>query len=187
MLACPSGIVERPLFPFEGPTGRYPYGYSINTHFTGDGAAPRWGTGGTDYCKLDRIYHPANKLLAVEEDSYYINDGAWRAFNGEMFAPAVETGIIENRLSIRHDSKQEYSKGEADGPYRRCNVALSDGHAGTMSRLDTESSKSTNLSTQSGNESTQPRGRGFDQGLLCLAGEPLFIYCTASRGGDHFQ
>ena len=76
----------------------------------------------------------------MEEDSYYINDGAWPAFDGDPFAlGALDIGEI--RLSIRHDSRQEYSHGEADSQYRRCNVGFADGHAGVLRRLDSESTK----------------------------------------------
>jgi prepilin-type N-terminal cleavage/methylation domain-containing protein/prepilin-type processing-associated H-X9-DG protein len=120
VLKCPLGVVDQPT----GSHPPYPFSYDVNTKITGIvppivGPMPvRKG------CKLSSIPQAWRKILALEEDSTTISDGAWYAdtdkfwMGGKMVFP-----------STRHDRDgKEYSRREDYMIERRSNMFFVDGH-----------------------------------------------------------
>ena len=135
VLKCPLGVPQRPATP----TPPYPYSYSVNLRFTSlytQGGVQSWQH---PPCKLGRVVKPSRKILAAEEDTTLINDGAWHrednGLNGKL-----------PYISVRHDGEgREYSNPKdyildpVDShvifAYRgRGNVVFADGHADFVDR-----------------------------------------------------
>jgi prepilin-type processing-associated H-X9-DG protein len=133
VLVCPSGPPEPAAtadrHPFHDP-GRYPFSYSVSTAIAGSGNLGPGGFGGGG-CKLPLVLDASNKVMAVEEDTLNINDGAWFGDNADQLA--TETVGI----SVRHD-KGDVGDYRADGlkyAYRgRGNVVFVDGHCEYIER-----------------------------------------------------
>jgi prepilin-type processing-associated H-X9-DG protein len=122
VLKCPLGVPERP--PDQQPP--YPFSYSVNTKITGidppivGPMPPRTG------CKLGAIRMATVKMLAVEEDSATISDGAWY-----VDTPKFWMGNKMIYISVRHDRDgREYSRLPDDwsADRGRGNVVFADGH-----------------------------------------------------------
>lgn len=126
MLKCPLGVPERP----KDPHPPYPFSYDVNTKITGIvppivGPMPKR--------KPRRIWslrQPERKILALEEDSTTITDGAWYADTNKFWLK--ERMIF---LSARHDRDgREFSRREDFLIDRRGNVVFADGHGEFMER-----------------------------------------------------
>ena len=144
VLTCPMGVPDRTPNAGIGPGSPvyppYPYSYSVNRRLTGyctsaAGFNPR--IVGETFCKLAQVVKPAQKALAIEEDTTAINDGSWRPDSVDSVSWRNASG------SVRHDGNGpefiEYPPGQRDVFHdkvarRRCNVLFADCHAGTLLR-----------------------------------------------------
>jgi prepilin-type processing-associated H-X9-DG protein len=128
--------VERSLRPYQETTGPYAFSYSINVCVTGYGSGERFAPfRGGPPCQLGRAVNASHKVLAVEEDSTLINDGAWwpRSFGLDQF------GAQMCILSVRHDRPTEMSRWEDQGDgVGRTNVVFLDGHCELIDRAMAE-------------------------------------------------
>jgi prepilin-type processing-associated H-X9-DG protein len=125
VLTCPAGLGDRVPEPYQQRTGLYNFSYAINIQFTAFGRPWRGGPP----CPLGKVFDPCHKILAVEEDSALINDGAWWPSG----MSADEFGAQQSMISVRHDMWREYSRREDIG-IGRGNVVFADGHCGFMER-----------------------------------------------------
>ena len=130
VLKCPMGVPERELKPYQESTGPYPFSYSINVWITGYGpvGGPNSLSAGGKPCRLGKAANPSGKVLAVEEDTRIINDGAWYppSFQSDEF------GAVYCLLSVCHDQPAEHGRlGPASG---RSNVVFLDGHCEFIDR-----------------------------------------------------
>ena len=126
VLKCPLGIVRQN----PGPHPPYPFSYDVNTKITGIvppivGPMPL-----RKPRRLLQLTHPERLILALEEDSTTISDGAWYAdtnkfwMNEKMIFP-----------SSRHDRDgREYSGVKYHVLERRSNFVFVDGHCEFMNR-----------------------------------------------------
>jgi len=136
VLKCPAGIVEQNTKPYQDITGPYRFSYSINVCVTGYGHGSRFAPfrGGLP-CQLGRAVNSSYKVLAVEEDSTLINDGAWwpQPFGLDHFGDQICV------LSVRHDRATELSRwqDQVDGA-GRTNVVFMDGHCEFIDRVTAE-------------------------------------------------
>src|SRR5213592_4579935 len=122
VLKCPLGVPERPA----GTAPPYPFSYSVNTKFTGLVTTASSRSWNRPPCRLGDVRQPSRKMLAVEEDSSTISDGAW-------YADVSKWWFGDNMvyISVRHDRDgREYSRRVEDfGADRgRGNVVFADGH-----------------------------------------------------------
>ena len=139
VLKCPMGVPERG--PTQGPREvhpPYPFSYSLNVFLTGRSFTDTYNPRGDSTCLLHQVLSPSTKILALEEDTTAINDGAWYQFD---YISGWTTSV-----SIRHDRPTELRQGpnaigpEGRGPYwreGRGNVAFVDGHVEFFPRWDT--------------------------------------------------
>jgi prepilin-type N-terminal cleavage/methylation domain-containing protein/prepilin-type processing-associated H-X9-DG protein len=111
----------------------YPFSYSINAKFTGHTPAGRWNARHAP--KVHQIPHPSQKILALEEDTRGINDGAWFSGGGD-YIEAVNTLV-----STRHDRGRETGT-VTEGitgqylPGGRGNAVFGDGHCEFVDRRE---------------------------------------------------
>jgi prepilin-type processing-associated H-X9-DG protein len=126
VLKCPMGVPERDLKPYQIRTGPYPFSYSLNVRVSGF-TSGRWGGNWTSFqpCPIGKTVDPSRKVLAVEEDTRIINDGAWFPMHSDYFGP-----IPMSYLSVRHDLPKE----EQRWVRARSNVAFLDGHCEFIDR-----------------------------------------------------
>ena len=131
VLKCPAGIPDRDLKPYQERLGPFPFSYSVNTRFAAYGGAGRYGPPWPNGppCQLSRAVNPCNKILAVEEDSLVINDGAW-------YPPSTADGFgnAKGMISVRHDKGREYSNSLTEWRIGRGNVFFADGHCEFVER-----------------------------------------------------
>lgn len=126
VLKCPLGVPDRPATQVPP----YPFSYDVNTKLTGIippivGPMPV-----RKPFKLWRVRLSSRKILALEEDSSTISDGAWYADTDKFWLNG--TMIF---LSTRHDGDgREFSRREDFLVARRGNVVFVDGHAEFMER-----------------------------------------------------
>jgi prepilin-type N-terminal cleavage/methylation domain-containing protein len=140
VLACPMGVPER------GPTTSgpwtyppYPFSYSVNLRFTGEPHGhSSFRNLAEPACKLGHVVNPCQKVLAIEEDTTGINDGAWRAQGADLVSFRYSSG------SLRHDGNGPEHGGNPMDPFhvfdyrrfgrRRCIVVFADGHGDMLAR-----------------------------------------------------
>ena len=135
VLNCPAGVPDRG--PTTGPYGTfppYPYSYSVNIMFTGYATrpdVPRGRPTAGDYCTLGMVVAPSRKVLAVEEDSNRINDGAWWTDSGDILTSKRYS------VSMLHDVGRDYGQSPDDDHYfkrGRGPVVFADGHCDVLDR-----------------------------------------------------
>jgi prepilin-type processing-associated H-X9-DG protein len=120
VLKCPSGVVEQP----PGKYPPYPFSYDVNTKITGIvprivGPMPI-----RNPCRLTQVRQSWRKILAMEEDSATISDGAWYADTSKFWI-----GDTMAFPSSRHDRDGgEYSRREDYMIERKGNIFFVDGH-----------------------------------------------------------
>ena len=126
VLKCPAGIVDQK----PGPHPPYPFSYDLNTKITGIVPSIVGPMPPRKPYKLLQLSQPARLILALEEDSTTISDGAWYAdtnkfwMNQKMIYP-----------SSRHDGGgREYSQREDYEHDRRANFLFADGHCEFINR-----------------------------------------------------
>ena len=146
VLKCPGGVPDRS--PWTATAGApvtyppYPFSYSVNVRFTGFRPGlyfgPPWGFG-ADPCTLSQVVNPSRKLLAIEEDSVGINDGAWWSGMSDSLRGS------DFRQSARHDCLGEAYDGDKLAVAKRGlnyyssvrgNVGFADGHCEFFPRTD---------------------------------------------------
>jgi prepilin-type processing-associated H-X9-DG protein len=89
-------------------------------------------------CKLGHVVNPCQKVLAIEEDTTGINDGAWYPGSADWVSSRYSSG------SLRHDGNGPEHPGTPKDSYmyfeygdfgrRRCNVIFADGHGEMIER-----------------------------------------------------
>jgi prepilin-type N-terminal cleavage/methylation domain-containing protein len=127
-MKCPLGVPDRS----SGPQPPYPYSYSVNTKFTGlmtTTGMPIWRR---PACKLGSMRLASRKILAIEEDSGTISDGAWYADTNKFWLGGKMVYI-----SVRHDGNgREFSRRVEDWNAERGRgiVVFADGHADFVDR-----------------------------------------------------
>ncbi len=101
------------------PAGIYAYSYTVNYMFTGylGGTTRRPPNWTVRPCKMQSVYHPAEKILLIDESELTIDDAAW--------APDHYFSDLHNQLSNRHDKNDPRRD---DPKYGRGNVVYADGH-----------------------------------------------------------
>lgn len=134
VLECPMGVPQRP--PTRGPFSTfppYPFSYSLNVRITGfsmtgDFTRPEWGL------KITQIPRASQIILALEEDTVGINDGAWWTGAGDLVSG------LPDLVSVLHDGNQEFFPGVIFGgqyPYAgRGNIGFVDGHVEFLARAE---------------------------------------------------
>ena len=140
VLKCPSGVPERG--PTIGPYGTfppYPYSYSLNmtiTGFTTREDVPRGRPTATDYCTLGMMALPSQKVLALEEDTVEINDGAW-------YPHGDRVSLQHSSVSVMHQLGWGDGDGDENSSYLKRGsgpVVFADGHADLLDRQSLQGS-----------------------------------------------
>ena len=111
----------------------YPFSYSVNVKFTGHTPAGRWNARHAP--KVNQVMNPSRKILAIEEDTKGINDGAWFCGGGDYIE------VVNPLVSVRHDRGREVgdSNNHVSDEYERAgrgNVVFADGHCEFFHRWD---------------------------------------------------
>lgn len=134
VLKCPLGLGDRRGAVSTLPP--YPFSYSLNIWMTGVNytrpgyATPYWEPAAH---KLTQVRHSSRKILAVEEDSSAINDGAWFPpnYGGDPVTPGRRFFPSGRHDGDGREFPSTYSSGEEGllSNSRRGNVLFADGHA----------------------------------------------------------
>jgi prepilin-type N-terminal cleavage/methylation domain-containing protein/prepilin-type processing-associated H-X9-DG protein len=131
-LRCPSEDITLRLNAFAVV---YEYSYTFNRFLTHDFG---WTEG---VLKITQVKNSAEKIMLVEEDERWINDGRFEPHRGNYPEYAGHSG--PDMLAIRHDRQRlmpdlmnigPWTGKWTPNPERRGNVAFVDGHADYVER-----------------------------------------------------
>ena len=144
-------VLRCPLGPVDGRAAdAYPYSYSVNIYFTGidigtAGGRPYKPFSPTEQYgpappRISNVINPCQKVLAIDEDSTGLNDGAW-------WPTGTDNAVAPRRyssISIRHDGSGPEHGGNPMAPNdvflyrtfgrRKGNAVFADGHGELIER-----------------------------------------------------
>lgn len=132
VLVCPS---DDPTIHMHVPNGPYPYSYTVNesvccaAQVAGRKGHAGYHAGAKDTLTTNKILHPEEKILVIDESAATVDDGCWCPQN---YDPA-SADKCRNMLSIRHEKGIEQPT-IANTDAARGNAAFCDGHVDFIPR-----------------------------------------------------